>query len=104
MKKIKYTEEEILGLKYDRKILIASRDEAKKEMIEARIALKKADKSNYRDLLQKSRVASEIYSWFDYQVKEISVVITENYKQVWNKPKPRPKGDAGKKKKKKKRQ
>lgn len=101
MKKFRYTEEEILGLKYDRKILIASRDEAKQQMIEAKIALKRADKSNYRNLLQEVRVASEIYSWFDYQVKEISAVITENYKQVWNKPKPRPKGDAGKKKKKK---
>ena len=93
------SKEELFSLKQEKKVLAASKETARQEYIEAKIALNKSkDKKEYYERLQEVRVKSEIFSWFEYQVDEISKQISENYKQVWAHPKPRPEiGKKGKK-------
>ena len=83
------SKEELLFLKEERKVMIASRDEAKEEYIEASRTFDSADRKNYRERLAEVRYKREIYYWFDYQVKELTRQINNNYRQLWNTPKHR---------------
>lgn len=96
------SESELWSLKDERKVLIASRDEAKRDYIDAKKHLDKMkDKKGLRKLIDDVRIKQQIYWWFDYRVKEITAEINKNYREVWNTPKPRPQQNGKKKKKKK---
>ena len=96
------SESELWSLKDERKVLIASRDEAKWDYIEAKKRLDKMkDKNGLRKLVDEVRIKQQIYWWFDYRVKEITDQINSVYKEVWHKPKPKPQNGKKKKKKKK---
>ena len=94
------SKEELWALKEEKKILIASRNEAKEEFRAARAALNRcSNKKESRELLQEVRIKSEILSWYEYQVDEVSKKISQNYREVWRSPKPKPEaGKSGKKK------
>ncbi len=94
------SKEELWALKDERKILIASKDEAKSEFRVAKAALNRSnDKKEYLKLLQEVRIKGEILSWYEYQVDEVSGKISQNYREVWRSPKPKPEaGKSGKKK------
>ena len=93
------SKEELWALKDERKMLIASKNEAKKELVEAKIALNRSDEKYYRKLLREVRIRSEILSWYEYQVDEVNKKISDNYKEVYRNSKP--KSEDGKKGKKK---
>ncbi len=93
------SKEELLFLKEERKVMVASRDEAKYDYIEASKAFDSADRKNYRERLAEVRYKREIYYWFDYQVKELTRKINNNYRDLWNNPKPRSKVEKRRKKK-----
>lgn len=94
------SKEELFSLKQEKKVLAASKDEARQEWIEAKIALNRSkDKQEYYEALHQVRLKSEILWWYEYQIDEISKQISDNYKKVWAHPKPRPEiGKQGKKK------
>ena len=97
------SESELWSLKDERKVLIASRDEAKWDYIESKKRLDKMkDKNGLRKLVDEVRIKQQIYWWFDYQVKEITGRINAAYKEVWNTPKPKTNVQRKGKKKKKK--
>lgn len=93
------SKEELFSLKQEKKVLTASKEEARLQYVEAKIMLNKAkDKKEYYEALHDVRLKSEILSWYEFQIDEISKQISENYKKVWAHPKPRPEiGKKGKK-------